>query len=298
MNKIDIITPLEAADELPVVRRITTSDVFSALSRGIDDFRAMPTHVIFLCLIYPVVGLLMGRLAFGNDILPLIYPMAAGFALLGPFVAVGMYEMSRRRALGLATTWDHMFDVLRSPSLAAIVGIGGLLLIVFAVWVAVANAIYVAYLGPDEPASVRQFLHDVLQTRDGWNMIVAGNIAGLCFAVVAMALSVVSLPLLVDRNVGVAVALTTSLKAVVRNPVAMALWGLIVAMALLIGAVPLLIGLAVVVPVLGHATWHLYRAVIEPDERPRPAYHPRPRMQRYAADFPAVLLTLFMRGKD
>ncbi len=297
MTNIDIITPLAATGEMPVVRRISADDVLRALAEGIDDFRAMPTHVLFILALYPVVGLLLGRMAFSNDVLPLLYPLAAGLALVGPFLAIGMYELSRRRALGLDTSWAHMLDVWHSPSLAPIIGIGVLLLLILGIWMSVAHGIYTAYLGPEDPQSVGAFVSDVLTTRAGREMIVIGNLVGLGFAIAAMALSVISLPLLLDRNVGAAVAITTSLRAVARNPVPFALWGLIVALGLLAGAVPFLIGLAIVVPVLGHATWHLYRVAVEPDDRPRPEYRPRPKVERSAADFPAVLLTLFIRPR-
>lgn len=299
MARTDIMVPLDATADLPVVRRLHVANVWDALAKGFDDFRATPTVAAFACLIYPVVGLLLGRLMFSNDILPVLYPIVVGLALVGPFMAIGMYELSRRRALGYDTTWSHMLDVVHSPSLWPILGIGGLLMLLFGVWLAVAHGLYVTYLGPDEPLSASAFARDVLTTRDGQNMVVAGNLVGLVFAVAAMALSVFSLPLLVDRNVGVAVALTTSLKAVAANPGPMAVWGLVVGFLLLAGALPLLVGMAVVLPILGHATWHLYVAAIEPDERLHAAYRARPAaVKRYAADFPAVLFTLFMRGRS
>jgi uncharacterized membrane protein len=129
----------------------------------------------------------------------------------------------------------------------------------------------------------------VLTTPEGYRLIVVGNAVGFIFAVVAFALSAVSFPLLLDRHVGVAAAIVTSVRAVLKNPVTMAAWGLLVAVALAIGSLPFFIGLAVVMPVLGHATWHLYRKVVEPDEGSRPEFHPVPKGRRYAADFPAAL---------
>jgi uncharacterized membrane protein len=179
--------------------------------------------------------------------------------------------------------------VLRSPSIGAIVALGVLLMLLFLVWVATANAIYVANFGYAAPTSVGQFLHDVFFTSAGWNLILVGNGVGFLFAVVALAVSVVSFPLLLDRDVGAAVALATSARAVWTNLWTMALWGLIVLALLFLGSLPAFLGLAVVVPVLGHATWHLYRRVIEPDPNPHADYRPRPKGPRYAADFPAVL---------
>jgi uncharacterized membrane protein len=280
----------DAAHETPRIRTIGLSDLVDALRRGIDDFAAIPSHAVFLCLIYPVAGLFLARLAFGYDILPLLYPLAAGFALLGPFAAIGLYELSRRREQGLQSSWADTFDVLRSPSAGAIAALGVLLLLIFFVWIAVAQAIYVAAFGYAPAASVPEFVQRILTTTEGWWLIVVGNGVGFLFALLVLTISVVSFPLLLDRDVGAADAVLTSLRAVGRNPVAMAVWGLIVAAALAIGMLPFFLGLIVVMPVLGHATWHLYRKLVEPDLGPRPDYHPRRQRERYAADFPAVLV--------
>ena len=285
----DVITPCEATGELPVVRSIGPADLKDALAKGLDDFRAMPTHAVFLSLFYPIVGLALGRAMLGYDVIPLLYPLAAGFALIGPLAAIGLYELSRRRALGLDTSWRHAFDVIHSPSFGAIVALGVLLMIVFGVWLAIAHAIYIANFGYHEPTSLTTFARQVLTTPEGHNLIIVGNVVGFLFAVLALSLSVVSFPLMLDRNVGVTVAALTSVRAVLKNPITMALWGLIVAGALVIGSLPFLLGLAVVMPVLGHATWHLYGKVVEPDLSPRPEYRPRPKAPRYAADFPAAL---------
>jgi uncharacterized membrane protein len=273
----------------PVIRRIALSDLVDALAKGWDDFSAVPSHAIFLCLIYPIIGIWLAGLTLGAALVPLLFPLAAGFALLGPFAALGLYELSRRRELGLDVSAVDAFDVLLSPSIGAIVALGVLLMVIFLVWVATAHAIYVANFGYAAPASVGQFVHDVLTTRAGWNLILVGNFVGFLFAVVVLTISVVSFPLLLDRDAGAAVAVMTSIRAVLANPVTMALWGLIVAALLLLGSLPFFIGLAVVLPVLGHATWHLYRKVVEPDPNPRPDYLPRPKARRYAADFPSVL---------
>jgi uncharacterized membrane protein len=245
----------------PAVRRITTDDVTDALRRGIDDFGAHRTDVIFLALIYPLAGLVLARLAFGADMLPLLFPLASGFALIGPVAAVGLYEMSRRREQGVAISWGDAFGVVRSPSFAAIVILGFVLLAIFAFWMLAADLIYAATLGPQPPASIGQFAHDVFLTPAGWSMIVIGMGVGFLFAVLVLAISVVSFPLLLDRDVGLGAAIATSVRAVTANPGPMALWGLIVAGGLVLGSIPLLVGLIVVMPVLGHATWHLYRKV-------------------------------------
>ena len=289
MTHQDIITPVAAAGELPAVRSITPADLKDALARGLDDFWAMPTHVIFISLIYPVVGLALGRMAFGYDVVPMLFPLAAGFALIGPFAAIGLYELSRRRALGLDTSWRHAFDVIQSPSFGSIVTLGLGLMAIFVIWLATANTIYVANFGYREPTELATFARQVLTTSQGHNLIIVGNLVGFLFAAVAFSISVVAFPLLLDRNVGVMAAIVTSIRVVLKNPLSMALWGLIIALALVIGSLPFFIGLAVVMPVLGHASWHLYVKAVEPDARPRPKLEPRPTTKRYAADFPAAL---------
>ena len=291
----DVILPTQPARGLPVVRSIGFADLKYALAKGVEDFRAMPMHVIFLSLIYPIAGLTLWRATLGYEVVPLLYPLAAGFALIGPFAAIGLYELSRRRELGLDTSWKHAADIIHSPSVWSIAALGLFLLAIFGVWLAVANGIYVANFGYRQPTTLAEFASMILDTPQGHNLIVVGNVVGFLFAVLAFALSVVSFPLLLDRNVGVAVAIATSVRAILRNPVTMIVWGLIVAAGLVIGSVPFFFGLAVVMPILGHATWHLYRRVVEPDSSPRPEYHPQPRGQRYAADFPSSLFAPISR---
>lgn len=275
---------------VPAIRKIGLVDLKDALSRGVDDFLAMPTHAIFLCVIYPLIGLIAARLAFGYSVLPLLYPLATGFALVGPLAAIGLYELSRRREQGLAVSAADAFNVLRSSSIGAIVALGLLLVVIFALWMGTANAIYIDNFGYKPPASAAAFIHDVLTTEAGWNLIVVGNAVGLIFAVVALTLSAVSFPMLLDRDIGAAGALLTSIRAVIANPLVMAVWGLIVAALLLIGSLPFFIGLTVVLPILGHATWHLYRKLIVADGTPRPTYRDdSQRVRRPAADFPAAL---------
>jgi uncharacterized membrane protein len=275
----------------PIVRTIGLRDIKNALAEGIADFSAMPSHAVFLCLIYPIVGVLLARLTLGYEVLPLLFPLAAGFTLLGPFAAIGLYELSRRREQGLDASWQDAFDVLRSPSRGAIAALGLLLLTIFVIWIAVAQAIYVAYFGYEPAASIPHFLDQVFTTPAGRMLMIVGNLVGFLFALGVLTISVISFPLLLDRDVGAVEAVLTSVRVVARNPLMMAIWGLIAAALLLIGSLPLFFGLAVVVPVLGHSTWHLYRKVVEPDPNPHQVL-PRPaRSRHYAAQFPAALFT-------
>ena len=244
------------------VRKIETADLFDALSKGVADFNARPTHLLFLCIIYPVLVVLIGRTFAGYDFLPLLFPIVAGSALMGPVVSCGMYELSRRRELGLENQWWHCFDVLRSPSILSIVMMGIILGAIFIAWLVAAQGIYTYYFGEDAPTSLLTFAGQVFTTPAGWSLIIVGCGVGLGFSVVVLAISVVAIPMLLDHHVDPLTAIMTSIRSVAANPITMAIWGLIVAGSLIIGALPLFVGLAVVMPILGHATWHLYRKVV------------------------------------
>ena len=246
----------------PRVRKITSADIGAALLKGYDDFAAYRSDVLFLCVVYAVAGLVLARVALRMNLLPMLFPLAAGFALIGPFAAVGLYEMSRKREQGAQVTWANAFDVLREPAIGAIAVLGLLLIALFGSWLGAAWLIYRGTLGPEAPASLLSFLHDTFTTHAGWLMILYGTGTGLLFAVLALALSIVSFPLLLDRDVGLDTAIAASFRAVKMNPLPMAVWGLTVAAGLVIGTIPAFVGLIVVLPVLGHATWHLYRALV------------------------------------
>lgn len=247
---------------LPGVRHLAVRDLREVLRRGVDDFMACRTDVAFLAVLYPVIGILLVWMAMHRNLLPLMFPMMAGFALIGPVAAVGLYEMSRRREAGEEPGWADAFAVMKSPSFGAILMLGLLLFALFIVWILTANGIYYATMGPAYPTSIGGFLHEVLTTGRGWTMIVLGCGVGLLFATLVLATSVVSFPLLLDRDVGLPAAVVTSMRVAAANPVPIAVWGLIVAGGLLLGSIPFFLGLIVVMPILGHATWHLYRRVV------------------------------------
>jgi uncharacterized membrane protein len=246
----------------PSVARIRAADLKEALAAGLDDFAASRTDVVLLCLVYPILGLILVRFASGHQMLPLLFPLASGFALVGPFAAIGLYEMSHRREQGAPIGWADAFGVIRAPAIASIVLLGVVLMAIFLLWLVAAEAIYRLTLGPEAPVSATAFIHDVLLTKAGWAMIAVGIGVGFLFAVVVLAIGAVSFPLLLDRAAGLDTAVATSVHAVLANPGPMALWGLIVAGGLVLGSIPFLLGLVVVLPVLGHATWHLYRRLV------------------------------------
>lgn len=153
--------------------------------------------------------------------------------------------------------------MFRSPAKWSVFGLGFLLMLLFVAWLGVAQSLYARTLGDAPPASIGAFAHTLFYTQAGWNLIIWGNLLGLVFAIVSLTVGVVSFPLLIDKNVGVPVAMLTSIRAVLANPVMLAVWGVFVAVALVAGSLPFLAGLAVVMPVLGHASWHLYRRIVQ-----------------------------------
>jgi uncharacterized membrane protein len=252
----------EEAKTAPAIRRITVADLKDALARGFADFAACRTDIIFLCLIYPVAGMVLWRVAVDFEMLPLVFPLAAGFALVGPLAGISLYEISRRREEGRHVALPDAFAVVRSHSFGSILALGLILLLIYAVWLIAALWIYDLTLGPKPPESTAAFAHSIFATPAGWAMIAVGMGVGFLFALLVLVISVVSFPMLLDRDVPLRTAVMTSVRAVMENPVPMAAWGLIVAGGLVLGSIPALLGLIVVMPVLGHATWHLYRKVV------------------------------------
>jgi uncharacterized membrane protein len=245
----------------PEVRRIDTGAIIESVHRGLDDFRAVPTHYVLYGLVYAVAGLILVRAAFDAALLPLMFPLVAGFALVAPTVSVGLFEISRRREQGHKARWWDLFGVRRHASVGPILALDVILAVVFVAWLATANALYDALIGP-APTDLGAFFGQLFTTAAGWTLIVVGHAVGFVFALVAFLLSAVSFPLLVDTEVGLKGAIATSVRAVVTNPGPMALWALIIAAGLIVGSLPLLLGLPVILPILGHATWHVYRRVI------------------------------------
>ncbi len=250
------------SEAVPELRPITLADIRFALRAGIDDFLAFRSDVLFACLLYPLIGLILARFAFQADLIPLIFPLLAGFALVGPVVAIGLYEMSRRRARGDEARWSDGFAVLQSPSLGPIVALGAILFAIFVAWMSSAALIYLATLGPEPPAGLVDLVTRAVSTPAGWTMTIAGMLVGFLFACLVLSISILSFPLLVDRDVGLINAIVTSIRLAAANPGPVAIWGLIVAVSLAVASIPALLGLVAAIPILGHATWHLYRRAV------------------------------------
>ncbi|MDE2332413.1 MAG: DUF2189 domain-containing protein [Bradyrhizobium sp.] len=279
-----------AADGL-VIRHIGFSDLLDALRLGWEDFKAVPSHAIVLCVIYPVIGILLARMVLGYSVLPMLVPLAAGFALIGPFAALGLYELSYRRELGMEASAWHAFGVLRAPSFGSMLGLGAVLLAIFVAWVVTAHAMYVAAFGNVPASAIPDFLTRVFTTSEGWRLIMVGCGVGFLFAAVALCISIVSFPSMLHQHADMTDAMMTSMRVVAKNPIAAAEWGLIVAFLLMLGSIPFFLGLTIVMPLLGHATWHLYRKAIKTPLMTSSAHEvpQRETEKRYAADFPSVL---------
>jgi len=250
------------APEIPV-RTLSSRDLNLSLREGWNDFLSMRGDLIFVGLLYPLVGFVAAWVTLGYNLVPLSFPLAAGISLLGPIVAIGFYELARRREAGLESNWLHFFDVRKRPSVEGLGAVAALLISIFVLWVVVAGGLYVALWGMTPPDSIGAFLSRLFTTPEGWALIILGNLIGAGFAVLVLAISVVSLPMLVDCNIEASTAVGTSIRAFRANKGMMIRWGLTIAVLLVLGSIPLFIGLAVVLPWLGYATWHLYTHVVD-----------------------------------
>ncbi len=248
------------------IRTIGLNDLWQSLKEGYDDFNAMPTFgVVLLAVLFPLFAALVTLFSVGrNNMLHLAFPVVAGFTLIGPVVSVGLFEMSRRRERGLDVGWRSTFDFVHSASFAPILALSVVMMLLYVAWLFMAQFLYRGLFGDDPPVSVSDFVNQLATTRRGHGLIVYGIGLGFIFAFIALAISVVAFPLLLDKPASAAAGVAVSIKAVASNLMAMAVWGVIVVVLLAAGAVVFLIGLAAVLPILGHATWHLYRKIVEP----------------------------------
>lgn len=255
----------------PSIRAIGVDDITAALREGAEDFRAMPAFGMAVGAFYALGGLailwaLAGRESLvGVEGMALAFPMLAGFALIGPFAAMGLYEASRRRDAGRPCTLADLPSVLRATTSSNILFLGFILMFTLFVWLRVAALIYALFFGLNPPPLDR-LLTQVFTTTDGFAFLLIGNGAGAAFAFLVFSISVVSFPYMLDRDVDPVTAVALSVSAVARNILPLAGWAVFVGLALAAAWIPMFLGLLVALPVLGHATWRLYRRMIVHEE--------------------------------
>jgi uncharacterized membrane protein len=259
MASTPVASPLR---DVPV-RSITADDLSASLRDGYKDFLEKRGDLVFIGLLYPIIGVIAAIAANGQSILPLLFPMLAGLSLLGPLVSTGFYELAKRREMGLESSWWHFFDVFNSPSREGIILVGIMLMVIFGAWLVSAGIIYALFFGTEPPATIGILLTEAFTTSKGWGMMLVGNAVGALFAVIVLATSVVSLPMLIDKRVDAATAVRTSIKAFGANRAVLVRWGVRVGLLLVVGAIPVFLGLAFVLPMLGYATWHLYTRLVD-----------------------------------
>jgi uncharacterized membrane protein len=253
-----ILTPGETV----AARPLGTDDLRWALAEGWEDFKAKRGDLILLPFIYPVVGALASLFAFNANLFPLIFPLAGGFALVGPVAASGFYELARRRESGEDSSWWHFLDPLKGRARFPIAALTVMLAVIFIAWMVVAQGIYDATLGTLAPATPDDFIRDLFGTGQGLALIAIGNVVGAIFAVVTLAVAAFSFPMVVDKGGDPVLAILASVAVFRRNPGTMIIWGIRVAAILVAAALPLFVGLMVALPVLGYATWHLYTRAV------------------------------------
>jgi len=248
----------QGANSAPLeIRKMSLSDIRDALAAGYDDLKACRSDALLMAVIFPVAGIVIAGVVVVQGLLPFVFPLLSGFALLGPLATLWFAALSRQRERG-DDSLVGTFSARRKP----IQHLSAIAILMFLAWNAVAGVVYYATLGSSTDAAGAPFFQRVFTTGAGWEMIIIGCLSGAVFAVATLAVSVISFPLILDRPVTATQAVSASFHAMARNPLFVFGWGAAVAIGLTLGSIPCLLGLVIVLPVFGHATWHVYRRMI------------------------------------
>ncbi|HQT46559.1 MAG TPA: DUF2189 domain-containing protein [Acidocella sp.] len=243
------------------VRKVSFEDMKEALLRGFEDWRICRTDVLVMAVLYPIAAIFVAAVVVDQALLPFVFPVLAGFALVGPMATMWFAALSRQREIEGVTSSEAAARIFEYPKLKAIQRLCLIVIGLFLAWIVVAGVVYGMTLG-QLPASQASFFSTMFTTRAGWTMIMAGCLSGAAFAVITLAIGLVSFPMTLDRDVTVTQAIGASVRAALRNPGVALGWGGVIVAGLILGALPGLLGLTVVLPILGHANWHLYRRII------------------------------------
>lgn len=245
------------------IRKISLKDLKLALIAGYNDFVSKPSSfVVLLFIYYPLFAVLYTQYLLNDGLLYMVFPMVVGFTLIGPIVCTAIFEMSRRIETDLDTGWRAAFNFIHTSAFAPILALSILMMLLYTTWLYMAEFIYFGLFTIDPPGSFDEFANQLLTTKRGGALIMSGVGIGSLFAALTLAISVIAFPLLLDKPTSMLTAIKTSVRGVGANFLVMLVWGAIVVVTLAIGAALFLVGLAAVLPILGHATWHLYRKII------------------------------------
>ncbi len=252
-------------DHIPAPVTVGMDAIPSALRGGWRDFRTAPAFGLFFSGFYVLGGLVMAAVTFAAGQEWWLIPVIVGFPLIAPFAATGLYEVSRRIEAGMPLVWREVLGTVfaqkdrQMPSMAMVI------LLMFMFWVFVAHTTFAMFMGVSALTNVTSSPEIVFSGRGLW-MLLFGTLIGGVFAACLFAFTVVGLPLILDREVDFITAIITSIRAVALNPAVMAVWGLLIALLLFFGILPLFLGLFITLPILGHASWHMYRQLMPDDQ--------------------------------
>lgn len=249
----------------PKVRKIRTADIITALGKGLRDFRRAPQFGLFFGGIYALGGILVLLTASALHMSYLSYPLAAGFALVGPFIACGLYEVSRRLEQDAPLTWGGVLGVIWAQRSREIGWMAFAVLFVLIMWMYQVRLLLALFLGFQSFTSFPEFIDTVISTPEGLMFLLTGHIVGAILSLLLFSLTVISFPLLLDRDRDFITAMITSVRTVATSPLPMIGWGIAVTLTLIVSMVPSFMGLVVTLPILGHTTWHIYRIAVEPE---------------------------------